>query len=48
MIKTTTLTVAVAAAIAWAPAAFAKATAQEVERLGKDATPVGSEKAANK
>ena len=48
MIKRTTLTVAVAAALAWAPAAFAKATAQEVERLGKDATPVGAERAANK
>jgi hypothetical protein len=44
---TRTLIAAVALALA-APAALAKATAQEVERLGKDLTPVGAEKAGNK
>src|SRR6188472_2764598 len=47
MITKTTMTFALALALA-APAALAKATAQEVERLGKDLTPVGAEKAANK
>jgi len=44
---TRTLIAAIALALA-APAALAKATAQEVERLGKDLTPVGAEKAGNK
>jgi len=44
---TRTLIAAIARALA-APAALAKATAQEVERLGKDLTPVGAEKAGNK
>jgi len=42
-----TLTLAVVLALA-APAALAKATAQDVERLGKDLTPTGAEKAGNK
>jgi hypothetical protein len=48
MIIRTTLSVATALALAWSAPAFARATAQEVERLGKDLTPVGAEKAANK
>ena len=48
MINRTPLNLAVALALAWAPAVFAKATAQEVERLGKDLTPTGAEKAGNK
>jgi len=47
MITKTTITLALAFALA-TPAAFAGATAQEVERLGKDLTPVGAEKAGNK
>lgn len=43
----TIITLAVALALA-APAAYAKATAQEVEKLGRDLTPVGAEKGANK
>jgi len=47
--KRNIITLAVALALAAAaPAALAKATAQEVERLGKDLTPVGAEKAGNK
>jgi len=48
MMNRITLNVALALALAWAPGAFAKATAQEVERLGKDLTPTGAEKAGNK
>jgi hypothetical protein len=48
MTNKTTLKLAVAFALAWAPAAFAGATAQDVERLGKDLTPTGAEKAGNK
>src|SRR6188472_3124196 len=44
---TRTLIAAVALALS-PPAALAKATAQEVERLGKELTPVGAEKAGNK
>ena len=47
MITRTSITLAVALAAA-APAALAKSTAQEVERLGRDLTPVGAEKAGNK
>jgi hypothetical protein len=43
----TPLILAVALAFV-APAALAKATAQEAERLGKDLTPVGAEKSGNK
>ncbi len=48
MMNKTTLKLAIALALAWAPAAFAGATAQEAERLGKDLTPMGSEKAGSK
>ena len=37
-----------ALALAWTAGAQAAATPQEVERLGRDLTPVGAEKAANK
>src|SRR6185295_18478596 len=44
-----TLALAVTLAIAaTAPAALAGATSQEVDRLGKDLTPVGAEKSANR
>jgi hypothetical protein len=49
MITRQTLTLAVTLALAAiAPAALAKAPGQDVERLGKDLTPVGAEKSANK
>jgi hypothetical protein len=48
MFNKTVITLAVALAFAASPLAFAGATAQEVERLGKDLTPVGAEKAGNK
>ncbi|MHB8766385.1 MAG: DUF1329 domain-containing protein, partial [Deferrisomatales bacterium] len=37
-----------AAVLAWTPAAFAKATPDELARLGADLTPFGAEKAGNK
>ena len=48
MMNRNKLKLAIVLALAWTAAAQAKGTAQEVERLGKDLTPVGAEKAANK
>ncbi|HEX4780542.1 MAG TPA: DUF1329 domain-containing protein, partial [Usitatibacter sp.] len=47
MITRTTIALAVSLAFV-AGAAYGKATPQEVERIGKDLTPMGAEKAANK
>lgn len=48
MRRTTLVLAGAAVALAWAPAAFAKATAEEIARLGADLTPLGAEKAGNK
>ena len=46
--KNLSLILATAIGLACAPAALAKGSAAEVERLGKDLTPIGAEKAGNK